>query len=759
MTWFQRITSLLSSGPGAPAAPKVADSDMATPPAMPSDATDIRYSSDKPIESKEDDRFNRWPFSKRIADTLATRTDPSSVVIGLYGAWGEGKTSALRLMETALASHSHVICVRFNPWHFQTEEKLLRGFFSTLATALDRSLPTKAEQIGRLLKEYGGLLSLASTGLTGAAKDLGAALSTVELDDLRKRVEKILEEAKKRVVILIDDIDRLDRQEIQTIFKLVKLSADFNYTSYVLSFDDEMVAAALGEKYGSGGAESGRAFLEKIIQVPLHLPPADELELRSMTFRGVEEALKQADIGLTQTQTDAFVRHFVDGLEPRLKTPRLAKLYANALLFALPILKGEVNPLDQLLIEGIRVFYPNLYAFIRDNPQYMMPQDTSHSRIEEADKKKVTSALDTALDAQGIADKERVIKRLLLVLFPRLGAFVGGMGYGSDWNETWEREQRVCSSAYFDRYFSYAIPTRDVSDVFVNAFMEQVRTDADAAEKALHELAKKGALSRFIDKLRRQEDNITEPAASQLARMLARNGSVLPRERGMLLSDMTFRQAAILVKHLVRQTSVIADRENLAKQIMAQAEPLPFAFEFYRWIRHYKEDAEADRFVTDTGEEDILQVLVERIRAEAKRDPLYRTYKRDTPALFYAWKRKAADGEIEKYLREWLDRDDTEVDAFLDVYVGEAWGLESGLPHKADFSRSQYDGVAEVIDPAFIAAKLRSRYGNELDNPQYHHSSDTPVGRRIAHQFSSVRKAATEIAAAAKTDEREGEPS
>src|SRR5207249_4786477 len=143
------------------------------------------------------------------------------------------------------------------------------------------------------------LLSLASISIGGvvqirtgeAAKGLGEALSTVELDDLRKRVEAVLGEAGKRVVVLIDDIDRLDRREIQAIFRLVKLSAGFAHTSYVLAFDDEMVAASLGEKYGGGGTESGRAFLEKIVQVPLHLPPPDQLALRRLTLQGVDEAL------------------------------------------------------------------------------------------------------------------------------------------------------------------------------------------------------------------------------------------------------------------------------------------------------------------------------------------------------------------------------------------------------------------------------------------------------------------------------------
>ncbi|SRR6266487_5816801 len=91
------------------------------------------YSSDQPINSKEEDRFNRWPFAQRIAETIALRSDPSSIVLGIYGVWGDGKTSALHLLEEASKSYKDIIIVRFNPWLFPSEEQLLRGFFKTLA--------------------------------------------------------------------------------------------------------------------------------------------------------------------------------------------------------------------------------------------------------------------------------------------------------------------------------------------------------------------------------------------------------------------------------------------------------------------------------------------------------------------------------------------------------------------------------------------------------------------------------------------------
>jgi predicted KAP-like P-loop ATPase len=233
------------------------------------------------------------------------------------------------MMEEVLQRHSHVLVVHFNPWHFQSEHQLMRGFFATLEDSLDQQLKNRIEKIGAALKDYGSLLPLGSLSVAGlvtispgnAAKGLGEELSNVSLEQLRSRIEGSLAESGKRVVVLVDDIDGLDRAETHSMFKLVKLSAGFNQTSYVMAFDDEVVAATLGERDGAGGQGADRTFLEKILQVPLHLPPVDAVGLRPATFEGVQAALRMAEIGLTQAQVDGFSRHFVDGLEPLLRTP------------------------------------------------------------------------------------------------------------------------------------------------------------------------------------------------------------------------------------------------------------------------------------------------------------------------------------------------------------------------------------------------------------------------------------------------------
>jgi hypothetical protein len=704
------------------------------------------YSADQPIRSREEDRFNRWPFAHRIAETLAARSDPSSLVIGIYAPWGDGKTSTLLMMEDALRPHAHVAAVRFNPWHFDSENQLLRGFFATLAEALGRSLPTRKEELGRLLHRYGGLLSLASISIGGvvqirtgeAAKGLGEALSTVELDDLRKRVEAVLGEAGKRVVVLIDDIDRLDRREIQAIFRLVKLSAGFAHTSYVLAFDDEMVAASLGERYGGGGTESGRAFLEKIVQVPLHLPPPDQLALRRLTLQGVDEALRTSGISLTEGQVEAFVRHFVDGLEPKLSTPRHAKLYANGLLFALPILKGEVHPVDHMLIEGIRIFYPNLYEAIRGNPEFFLNGGREVMRDDEY-KQRVKQLVERALEADGIADKETARRRLLEVLFPRLKGIFGNTTYGPDWDGRWEREQRICAEEYFHRYFRYGIPPGDIPDLEVNVLLEAARQGDEAElDGRLREMAEAGGMRQLIPKLRRREEGIDPGAARRLALAIARHGSLVPRERAMLVSDWTFMQAGILVAHLAGRLTPGTEREELARRIADTAAPLPFAVECLRWFRKGNDTPEPERLLPAEGEEEFGRRVAERIRAKAREAPLYKTFGADAPALLWLWNRHAEDGEVGRYLAERLEGGADEVDALLGTFVGRAWGMESGLSHKADLHREAYDAIARLIDPEITLKKLKAQYGAELDTPQYHLGDEVPYERRLAHQFAYI---------------------
>jgi predicted KAP-like P-loop ATPase len=437
------------------------------------------YSSDHPICSKREDRFNRAPFAARVADMTATRRDPSSIVIGLYGPWGGGKSSTLNLIEEALAARATGVVVRFNPWLFNSEERLLCGFFETLAAALGRSMATEAVKLGGMLRDYGILLAAGSLSVEGATpvsssdaiKGIGESLSSGGLDELKGRIDRVLQRVGERVVVLIDDIDRLDCTKIDAVFKLVRVTAAFANTSYVLSFDDETVAPSIGGRYIRAGYEAGRSYLAKIIQVPLHLPPLDAMQLRQMVFDGIAAALLQSGIKLEREGVDAFAHHFVGGLEPYLRTPRHAKLYVNAVTFALPLLKEEAHPVDLLLIEGIRVFHPKLYLAIRDNADLFLGGGRDPDQnVEGAQRRHLMELIGKSVGDLTPEQNASLRHDLLEALFPRLKA----RRYERDREPDWAREQRICSQQYFQRYFRYSVPPGDIGDQEVKSFLNGI---------------------------------------------------------------------------------------------------------------------------------------------------------------------------------------------------------------------------------------------------------------------------------------------
>lgn len=713
---------------------------VAQPEALQVEAT---YSSDQPIRTATDDRFARAVFAARVADTIAARKDPSSLVLGLYGAWGDGKTSVLYMIEERLQSNDALIPLRFNPWHFASEDQLMRGFFGTLAAAIGKSLKTRGEQIGEALEKYGSLLAVASASVSGgflsinpgqAAKDLGRSMSTVELDTLKDRIGALLAASGKQVVVLIDDIDRLDKAETHAIFKLVKLSAGFEHTTYLLAFDAEVVAAALGERYGAGGYTAGLAFLEKIIQVPLHLPPADPTALRRFAFEGVDAALTQAGIDLAQAEVDTFTIQFMSGLEPRLDTPRQARLYSNALMFALPIVKGEVNAADFMLVEGLRIFYPRLYSAIRDSPSAFLGAGRDGRREPDSP---VPRLIEEATADLTVTEREQLSAGLLLHLFPR----VGNMHYGSEWESIWANEQRVCSQAYFRRYFSYGIPPNDVSDRLIDTFVAELQQLETEQQDASLEQFAAAAPDVFVRKLRLREKEIPETVAALLAATLARNGDRFPVERGPFVLGGTRAQAAILIARLLRRIPDREVRARKAEEIVRQATPVVFAMECLRWMSPGRDEEEDQYLVPQQVLDRLGLLLAERIRQADDQSPLYSQFGSQARELYWHWHTENPTEAAARTLAH-LDQRPEEVDRFLEVYAREAWGLETGLPTRADFSREDYAAISRLVSADQIVHRLQGRYGAELDEPQYHHDPDVDVPRRLAHQFMFVHLAA-----------------
>ena len=664
-----------------------------------------------PISTPEKDRFSRWPFARRISDVIARRSDPSSIVIGLYGAWGDGKTTVLNFIEEALKPDQNVICIKFNPWRYGTEDQLLEGFFHSIADALDTKLITSGEKIKDIVKK----VAPAAAGVFGQ-KTIGDGvaqfISGPTLVELRSRIETALEEAKKRVVILADDIDRLEKEEIHAIFRLVKLTADFKYTSYILAFDEQVVSSALQDRYGSETVNAGKAFLEKIIQVPLNLPSVDKKVLRGFCFESVDKALAMADIRLTEQQVQEFVRYFSVAFDIRLKTPRKANMYGNILMFSLPILKGEANPVDVMLIEGIRVFFPNLYETIKKNPGMFTGSARDAYGNQDKEKPHIIATINKSIDSSDPEEIQGVL-RLLKSLFPKLDAVYGNTYYGDESEKIWSEAQRVCSAAYFQRYFTYAVPEDDIPDQTIAKLIEiSAGGDVTDTAKFFEQLLTPQNADRLIRKLRSRSNSIAQKASMTLTGVLLLHSDLYPNPEILYNFNNPYAQAAMLISDLIQNVTEKTERVSLSKICMHNAPDIEFSLAIFSWLRTEDKDRPEQDAFTEGEINDIGNTLADRIKSifESNID-ITNQHPKVCGQLLYHVKKYLGESEVDKYIIRLFSTCDKSVFRLLDTFIPMAWGMESGIPHKSDLRRNQYDTITNIVNPDVIISAITDELG------------------------------------------------
>lgn len=331
-------------------------------------------SADRPSTDPKDDLFGHAPFAKSLADSICRYPGSDGLVLALYGPWGSGKSTVLGYVSHYLEQHpegSRPVVVTFNPWWFSGQENLARAFLGQLQAVL----PTKSEKfkkLGDLLGDFaegiGGLIDL--SGMTGgAAGKLGKLIGMVtkrkpkDVPALKSEIGKILKEAGKRILVVIDDIDRLTPEETRQLFTVIKALADFPNVVYLLAFDRDVAAQAIEQQSGL----PGERYLEKIIQVPFELPPVDRVALRAALFRRLDHVLGGTSDELFDQSYWTNVFH--DGIDPLIQVPRDVVRFTNTLSVTYPAVRGEVNPVDFIALEAVRVFLPDLYDVVRTNPE------------------------------------------------------------------------------------------------------------------------------------------------------------------------------------------------------------------------------------------------------------------------------------------------------------------------------------------------------------------------------------------------------
>lgn len=507
---------------------------------------DTGIGAEAPIRKVSEDRLRRADFADRIASVLSELSLREGRVFAIRGGWGFGKSSLKNLITERIDARKGADWLDFNPWQWGDAEAITRALFSQMAARLGTehspAALARAKALGRYgavltgsgtsIKEYAGKTSVLSTVLTNtsliaiataigfelpplgklAALLLGVAVvmpilgrllsffapdrTKDSLDKIRDSLQKHLRELDRPLVVFVDDIDRLEPDQIRMLLRQVKANANLPNIVFVLLFQPSIVERAL-DCVADG---DGRAFLEKIVQANFDLPAVPASLVHQLFAAELDEL-----VGAYATTSNGFSQKrwgnaYIGCVQPMLRNLRDARRLISSIAVHLPLhVAGdvfEVNIVDFLLLETLRVFEPDVHqALFQERPLLLQRGRFRGGKWREAEQAAAEQLLSLVK-----AERRDTARETLKDLFPPLEWAYDGMEYAEDFYLIWIGEKRVCTTRYFPRYFELQTAVGDISESDFVAFIESAAT-RDGLSAMIDEVDASGLLPALVTRL------------------------------------------------------------------------------------------------------------------------------------------------------------------------------------------------------------------------------------------------------------------
>lgn len=474
--------------------------------------------ADDPARSVSQDRFGRAPFARLVADTIASIGPmSSSTVFGIVGKWGSGKSSVVHMIAETLPRDWRV--QYFSPWATSSALDLQAEFVATLDAAIDG----KSEAVGKAkesLREYATTLSPLLGLLPGGSairetteKVVNQVTRARPWADEFERMSTALQGLGLKLLIVCDDIDRLDASELLAFLKVVRLLGRFPNVHYLIAYDAHTVDHLLT---GEGAASPTASFMEKIVQHPFELPSVDSATRYKHVMEALSGAIRDHEVKLNESGQRRLVA-LVDALIEGLQTPRQISRFEQHLMTIRKMVPGEVDILDFAAVVYLRLNHHEVYRMLphwshrlRAGDPTITGQPTDLGRMNKAQIAEQGQRFTTEwlgkleeVDRSGDASAAWAV---LKYLYPNL----------SRQGTKEPREQAFSDPMYEERYFSLGVPENDVSDLLVQRALRSLASEAEdkAAEADLARviLERHESVGRLaIRKVRQQQAVIFGP--------------------------------------------------------------------------------------------------------------------------------------------------------------------------------------------------------------------------------------------------------
>jgi predicted KAP-like P-loop ATPase len=691
-------------------------------------------SVDEPISKPEQDKLNRNKFAEHLADVLFEHKDSKCVIVAINGEWGCGKSSILNLVEGDLVKKrkvgEDVVIVRFNPWYASDVEQLMVMFFRELkASLLGLDGREKArEYISKLLDIFvlclkvaewspiGNPLVKMGLAVTGEVRQMLKDADGKTVEEIKKELNQKLKDYAKRIFVIIDDIDRLDVEAMKLLFRLIRVNADFENTTYLLAFDRNLVEHLLeGEQPGHG-----REYVDKIVQVPINVPSPDEALMTSILHHEVNAFIKEWD----REGFDERGRHWQElyaqgGFRRYFNSIRDIVRYANGLRITYPLVSGEINMVDFMGLNLIRTFAPLSYERVRKNKELLTEGPPTLTGRGEESYKLAEETLEgiynfpSSLEGGEEKGKERqkelagLVKSTCRVLFPKV--------YGDEREAEWRREKRVCSGEYFDKYFMLGVPVGEISDWEMRLFIMMAK-DSNAFRDRLLEFFHKGMGRRLLERMQDYIGGVDkESVESVIVSIFNAEDRIVEEQRLMLMVDsyvLACRIVYLLLSEVIKERD---RRKQIIIDAIEECEPVFLPVEFVSLIDGREEGGTGRKILLELSAADLEEIrrkCLDKIKMFVRGKKLSKAPM--LSAILYRWKEWDNSEVVKSYVDELVSTDE----GLWDFLGG---SVRTVLSSEGDYKIIPKKSVNEFSDFDYVDRKVQEivgKQGKELTEKQ-----------------------------------------
>jgi hypothetical protein len=477
---------------------------------------------DAPLGLLGEDEFGLSEMVEGFASILATRTPVSGYTIGIEGPWGSGKSTFANFVAERLRQYEDHIIIRFEPWLIGEKSLLIASFLGQFASEVDRLSPKqwsrwhyrrwlavwRTSGLSGKIRRYGGYFGVLAQPIAGAAAidPTGSAilaatgLKTANLLSRFFGKEESLDALKSRIVselralqvhrpslrftVMIDDTDRLDSAEAVEILRLARKAADFPLVSYVVCFDAKILSKQVSTALS---IEDGQAYLERIFQDAIHIPPQEPFALRRYLKRLLKDSFP-AEMGAHNNETQYRLEMVFDRwCGALLSTPRDVVRLHQAVQLAWPYVPDGSDFCDFVWLQLLKVKWQDFYEWVRN---YLQNVGSHRDRGRPGDTESVEGAEKLITLLKRFGWQKRIYLSGLDEMLPGLKSPSlsedGGprevFKYESGELERYEQSRRLGSPTHWRGYFAFALPSYAVSDSELSAVRRAAGTDpAEAA--------------------------------------------------------------------------------------------------------------------------------------------------------------------------------------------------------------------------------------------------------------------------------------